>query len=232
MSTTQLVLDLEIEELEAPPTQSDGARLKDKFRWDKEGNGYVYRSNGRKVPDRALYKAVREEVSRIEAKIEKTTEQMLGGRITFIQWQGDVKDHVKAGHVNLARLGRGGKENTFAIHYLDVANELRRNQYPRLRGFAQDIADGKLTEGQIRRRAKLYGLSTKGSFEQARLSTKTSGDKVMLGRRLLGACAPHCPSCLRYAGFGWIGLDQIIPPGQQCECGGNCCCSVEIKEAG
>ena len=210
----------------------DGKRLKDTFGWDKNKGGYYYNSNGRKVPDRILYKATKEEVDRIATKIEKTTNQLLGNRINFEQWQLDMTTHVKNGHVLQARLGRGGKDNTFAIHYLDVATELRVNQYPRLRRFAKDIKDGKLTEKQILSRAKLYGLSTKSSFEKARLSNFKKDDKIVLGRRRLGACAPHCASCLRYAGFGWIGLDKIIPPGQQCECGGNCCCSVEIREEG
>ena len=163
----------------------DGKRLKDTFGWNKEKGGYYYLASNTKVPDRILYKATKEEVDRIAKKIEKTTNQLLGNRISFEQWQRDMTIHVKNGHVIQARLGRGGKDNTFAIHYLDVATELRVNQYPRLRRFAKDIKDGRLTEKQILSRAKLYGLSTKSSFEKARLSNFKKDDKIVLGRRRL-----------------------------------------------
>lgn len=197
---------------------------KDTIKWNPKSEKYSI--NGRVTNDKRLYKTIRHEVSRYEDKIQKLTTRFVNGNVSFEKWQGDMARLVREGHISLLRMGRGGKDNTFAIHYLQVGNDLRKTHYPALRQFAQDIKDGKLSDKQIVARSKQYGSAMKNSFEKARL---TLYDTRFIGRRRLGTCGNHCQPCLDYASEGWKRLTEVVPPGQECDCRMNCCCSVEIK---
>ena len=196
------------------------------LKWDKKTNSY--KLGNRKVSDAQLYRLIRSEVKVNEQKFEKLANRLISGDISFEQWQSQMSDTIRRSHVKMARIGRGGKSNTFAYHYLMTGNDMRTIHYPALQQFSQEIADGKLTPKQIVARSKLYGSASKNSFEVARLSLYDNQPET-LARRRLGACRDHCSDCLRYASAGWVSLSAIIPPGERCQCKMNCCCSVEIK---
>lgn len=200
--------------------------LSDRIKWNKKLKSYTI--GKKQVRDAQLYKIVRSEVKQNEQKFEKLANRLISGNISFQQWQESMSNLIRRSHVNMARLGRGGKDNTFAYHYLVTGNDLRTIHYPALRQFAEQIANGELSEKQIIARAKLYGSASKNSFEVARLSLYEDSLTTM-GRRRLGACKDHCPDCLFYASQGWLPIAQIIPPGVNCQCRMNCCCSVEVR---
>lgn len=202
------------------------ARDRDRVGWNQEKESYTL--GVRTLDERKLYKIVRSEVERNENKFEKLTIRFVNGNISFEDWQKTMVNQVRTSHVHIARLGRGGKDNTFANNYLQVGNDLRKVHYPAFQKFSEDIADGKLTEKQIIARATLYGSATKNSFEKARLSLYEA--KNTQGRRRLGACKNHCPECIAYATQEWQKLTDIVPPGEKCSCKMNCCCSIEIKK--
>lgn len=197
---------------------------KDKIKWSNKSGKYSI--NGKVANDRRVYKFAQHEIQRYEDKMVKLTTRFVNGNLTFEQWQETMAKLIRESHVSLTRIGRGGKENTFANHYLQVGTDLRLTHYTAFRQFSQDILNGKLSDRQIIARAKLYGTASKNSFEKARL---TLYDDNYQARRRLGTCANHCTPCLSYASQGWMNLTAIIPPGQQCDCRMNCCCSVEIK---
>ena len=209
----------------------DGKRLKDGITWSDEKDGYVYKGNNVKVTQKELYKVVAQEVERYERKQQTLATRFVNGNVSFEDWQKQSKELVKQSHVNMTRLGRGGKDRTFGIHYLQTAQDLRTNHYPALKQFAQDIKDGKLTNKQIIARSKLYGSASKTAFERARVTPDYKNPtQLRLGRRRLGSCRNHCQDCISYALIGWQPLEQIILPGTNCACHGNCCCSIEIKK--
>jgi hypothetical protein len=201
------------------------AKDRDKVGWDKENKGFTF--GNKPLSEQKLYRIARSEVERNENKFEKLTTKFVNGNISFEDWQRGMVDETRKAHVNMARLGRGGKENTYANNYLQVGNDLRKTHYPAFRNFAQDVADGKLTEKEIIARSRLYGSATKNSFEKARVSHYE--DKPVIARRRLGGCKNHCPECIAYAMRGWGNLKDMIMPGEQCTCRMRCCCSIEIK---
>lgn len=209
----------------------DGKRLKDNLVWSDDKDGYVYKNNGVKVTQKELYRVVAQEVERYQRKHETLATRLVNGNIDFETWQQQSKNLVKDSHVNMMRLGRGGKERTFGIHYLETGNDLRTVQYPALKGFAEDIRDGKLTDRQIIARSRLYGAAAKTSFERGRVAqTNPNLGTVKMGRRRLGGCKNTCDDCIRYSMLGWQRLEEVVLPGTFCKCRANCCCSIEIKE--
>lgn len=206
----------------------DGSRLKDSIVWSDTDNKYLFKRDKKPVSDKFLYKVVRQETERTENKLIKLTERFTNGNITFKDWQDKSKEIVKNSHVNAVRLARGGSQKTYAIHYLDVGNDLRKIHYPALKDMGEKIEKGELTKAQIVARSKTFGTATKTTFEKNRL---TNYKGVMLGRRRLGSCGNSCFDCISFASQGWLPLSRITPPGVNCACRFNCCCSVEIKPA-
>ncbi len=198
-----------------------------KVGWDKKRGVYTFGKNA--LSERKFYRIARSQVDNNVSKFEKLTTRFVNGNISFTDWQKGMINQMRVSHVNMARLGRGGKDNTFANHYLEVGNSLRTIHYPAFKNFANDVANGKLTEKEIIARAKLYGKATKNSFEKARVSNYA--DATVIGRRRLGGCRNHCPECIIYATQGWMKLTDVILPGEKCTCKMNCCCSIEIKKS-
>lgn len=190
-------------------------------------NDYYFPS-GRKVSKKQIFHIIKAEQNAIADQLDQTINRLLIGETSFENWQRETARIVKDGHVAMMRYGRGGKDKTYAIHYLDVANELRKVQYPHLRDFASDIRAGKMTEKQIRARMRMYAYSPKVSFERGRhWVERTIGKKE--GLRMLGSCAKHCQSCINYARLGWVPIADLILPGVACECGPYCCCSIKYR---
>jgi hypothetical protein len=198
---------------------------KKSLEWDKKEQFYRYPS-GRKVSDRAMYQMMQRDIKSMKSNQGWATDQLIAGKMTFEDWQKFNIDLIRRHHVTMMRFSKGGKQYTTANDYLQVARELKQIQYPKFQKFAQDIKDGKQTEAQLRNRLGMYADSSKVSFERGKLGRSHS----QFGRRLLGGCANHCQDCIDYASLGWLPVGQVTPPGVNCVCGPNCCCSVELSD--
>lgn len=198
---------------------------RDRIKWSSDRNSYIFKSNGRSLSDRRLYAVVAEEISLTETKFDRLAKQLTDRKIPFFEWQFQMSELIRKNHVDMLRFGRGGKNEVTDTDYLTIARDLKDIEYRALRGFAQDIKDGKLTEKQIHARARMYARSTRRSFEYGRSQTKQG----QLARRKLGSCSPHCVECLLYATYGYVPISQLILPTERCSCKFNCCCSVEYS---
>lgn len=205
----------------------EDAKKRNDLSWDDTEKIY-HHNNGKKVSKREIYLLIQRERSLLNKEMNLTVDRLLNGSLSFEDWQRQNIKIIKDAHLEMMRLGRGGNDRTWGIHYLEVANELRTVQYPAFRKFAEDIKAGKLTEAQIRARLALYAKGAKISYERGNLANQAELGKK-LGRRRLGSCAPHCQECIYYAMRGWMPLSEVIPPGVACSCRSNCCCSIETN---
>ena len=204
------------------------AKTRDDLTWNDNIKRYVHSSSNKIVSEREMYGLLQREAKVTKSRLDGLVTDLLDGKISFENWQKQSATIIKDAHVAAVRLGRGGRENTYGIHYLAVANELKNNQYKNFRKLAQQMSRGELSEKQIRARITNYGGSAKVSYEKARITQLVQkGD--MWGRRRLGTCSLHCDDCVEYAERGWVPISQVVPPGIGCACRVNCCCSVETS---
>lgn len=205
------------------------AKSRQDLTWDDYLKRYRYTDSNKLVSPKEIFGIIKREQSIIKTQINNLVSDVINKKITFADWQRQSAIIIKDAHVNAARLGRGGRENTYGIHYLEVGNELRKNQYPAFRKLAEQMNRGELSEAQIRARVASFIDSSKISYEKARLThLQSKGDNWV--RRRLGSCAPHCEQCIEYATRGWVPISQAVPPGVDCACRGNCCCSLESSK--
>jgi hypothetical protein len=194
------------------------------YRWDRERNIYTY-PNGKRVPDRALYGAIRRYENKLEQSLQSATTALLNGDLPLSEWQKRVASRVKESHLELLRFGAGGQSRVWQES--EVERHLQKVDFPALDRFGKDLVEGKLSEKQIRARVALYASSPKVSYERGRVSVNREKG-VRYGRRLLGRTDFHCPDCIAYASLGWQRLEDVILPGTECQCGVNCLCSIEV----
>lgn len=199
-------------------------RIKPRVKWSEDKNSYVWRSNGHVLKNKALYRMVAEEIAIVEKKTKDLSDRFINGKIRFFEWQYGMSEIVRKSHVEMLRLGRGGKERVTDEQYLSIARHIKIEQYPRLRIFSEDIKEGKLTPRQIVARSRLYARSSRRSFEYGRLQN----NKGYYAKRKLGKCKDHCQPCLFYATLDYLPVSQVTLPTEKCDCGGNCCCTLDI----
>lgn len=81
-----------------------------------------------------------------------------------------MRDRIKAAQTLDYAFGRGGRQ-AMTAEDRQALGALVADQYTYLRSFAEDAAAGRMTAGQIRARADLYGASANLAFERGRAAS-------------------------------------------------------------
>ena len=144
------------------------------------------------------------------------------------KWEKRMQEEIRSNHQGLLEFGRGGRGKVLQSDRVATERYLREVEFPALAKFKQAIAEGKVSEQQIRSRIAAYARHGKVSYEQG-VKSQNIEEGRKEARRLLGSCKNHCADCLRYAALGWIDVGDLVLPGDKCLCLANFCCSVEYR---
>lgn len=125
--------------------------------------------------------------------------QLSRGDITIQQWTLAMREEIKTTYIAQYLLAHGGRDTMTPADWGRIGQKVRV-QYEYLQKFAEDIAKGNLTEGQIAARARMYVESSSQMFEQAH------------------GAAVGMPALPAYPGDG------------KTACKSNCKCTWEIKD--
>jgi hypothetical protein len=179
---------------------------------------------GRFLSQASVEKLVDTRISKLESSLKRITRMLSNGDITLDQWQGSVREAIKGAHIQAAVVGYGGKNQMGSAEYGRIGQRLR-SEYAYLQKFALDLLERRVSPAMAAARIGLYAQSVRGSYWQGtELRKQQQGYGVM--QRILDAQAKHCADCVRYAGLGRVSIGTLPLPGQRCECGANCKCSV------
>lgn len=193
--------------------------------WSYDRNAGRYRDErGKFLSQAAVQKLVDGRIGKLEAQLKQFTRMLNDGSISLDQWQGSVRQAIKAAHIQAAIIGHGGRGNMGSAEYGKVGQRLR-SEYAYLQNFASDLLGRRVSAPMAVARIGLYAESVRGSYW---LGTEIRQQKqgYSLMRRILDDQAKHCEDCLRYAARGTVPIGSVPLPGQRCECGARCRCSV------
>lgn len=158
--------------------------------------------------------------------LENLTRQLYNNDITLEQWQISTASELKDAHLAQSMFANGGKNNMTPANYGRVGGVLR-SEYRFLQNFANDIANGKVSEAQALARIRQYGRATKQSYW--REYKEKSGGLVQWNLNP----AEHCGDCLNLASGGDFGNgiyepDRLstVPGAGDTACRGNCKCTL------
>jgi hypothetical protein len=193
--------------------------------WSYDRNAGRYRDErGKFLSQASVQKLVDGRIDKLEASLKRFTRMLSNGSITLDQWQGSVREAIKAAHIQAAIIGHGGKAGMGSAEYGRVGQRLRL-EYDFLANFASDLLGGRVSAPMALARIGLYAQSVRGSYWLgAEIRQQEQGYSLM--RRILDEQAKHCEDCLRYAARGVVPIGSVPLPGQRCECGARCRCSV------
>ena len=198
------------------------------YQYDRLSGQYRDLSTGRYVGRPTIQAEVSKEAASLRQLLRDKAQAMLSGNTDVFDFQLSAAQAIKESSLRMAIFAKGGKDNMDGDDYLRVGRSLKA-QYKLLHRFGKSIAAGELTEKQIIQRAGQYAnSSTSAYYEAERVGRAQSGFNV--AKRELDSQAQHCASCLQYSTDGkWLPIDQVVPSGVDCECGGHCKCRVNYK---
>ena len=129
-----------------------------------------------------------------------------------------MQEVVRVTHLTEALLGRGGRHAMTERDFGRVGR-LLRDQYDYLRGFAREIAEGALTEAQIRARSALYVEAGTQSYERARVAAHGMPDLPAYPSSVgATACGPNCRCWwqIEETADGWEAYWKLNPSRESC----------------
>jgi hypothetical protein len=182
---------------------------------------------GRYISNAEVLRLVDTEVARQETRLKGHARLLINGRIDIPEFQRRMANDMKLSAIRMAALGAGGVEGLGSRHYGKIGAELKK-QYKFLAGFGDALVEG-LTEKQVLQRAGQYSGQSAIAFHSAQQITKIS-EGFTEGRRSLDEQSEHCVQCPEHSTYGsWVPIDEIVPPGTSCNCGGRCRCKVVFR---
>lgn len=193
--------------------------------WSYDRNSGRYRDEkGRFLSQASVEKLVDARIDKLDASLKRITRMLSDGNITLDQWEASVREAIKGAHIQAAIVGYGGKDKMGSGEYGRIGQRLR-SEYAYLQSFALDLLEQRVSAPMAFARIGLYAQSVRGSYWQGtELRKQQQGYGLM--ERILDAQAKHCADCLRYAAQGRVSIGTLPLPGQRCECGARCKCSV------
>jgi hypothetical protein len=194
--------------------------------WSYDRNTGRYRDErGKFLSQASVQKLVDGRIDKLEASLKRFTRMLSNGSITLDQWQGSVREAIKAAHIQAAIIGHGDKAGMGSAEYGRVGQRLRL-EYDFLANFASDLLGGRVSAPLSMARVSLYAKSVRSSYWLGtELQRQKQGYSLM--RRVLDDQAQHCGDCLAFATRGIVPLGSVPLPGQRCACGARCKCRVE-----
>ena len=194
--------------------------------WSYDRNAGRFRDEkGRFLSEKGVESLVNGRIDKLDSELRRFTRMLADGAITLDQWQGSVREAIKAAHLQAAIIGHGGRSGMGAAEYGRIGQRLRQ-EYAYLQGFALDLLEQRSSAPMALARISLYAQSVRGSFwEGASIRKEQQGFGLM--RRVLDPGAQHCQDCLDYSARGIVPIGSVPLPGQRCACRARCRCSVK-----
>ena len=190
-------------------------------------SGRYRRPSGQFMSEKAIAALLDGRIDKLSDNLRRYTRMLIDGNITLDQWQGSIREALKAAHIQATVLGHGGRDGLGPAEYGRIGQRLR-SEYGYLQQFARDILSGRVSPAMALARVQLYAESVRGSYwEGTTIRQERQGYSLM--RRVLDPLAQHCGDCLRYAAAGLVPIGSLPMPGQRCECRARCKCSVQYK---
>ena len=195
------------------------------FSWDKKTQRYRWTSGPKRGQfiSATTVAGVRDTyIQQSKENIGSLVEDLLANRKNVRDFESGMAKNLKTAHSNTYLLGLGG-----VLRYEDAKDKgilgaRLKSEYRHLRRFSRDILDGKLSEAQIRARAKQYFNGLHATYERAR--NEAHKRNSFLWERDLRSAGESCATCVSLENKGWVPIGENPPIGVGRECGGNCKC--------
>lgn len=154
------------------------------------------------------------------------------GSLSAADWMTMMRDEIKLEHIRQYTLGIGGREQMTFSDWGKVGSQIKE-QYTYLRGFADEVAAGTLTEAEIANRISMYVNSAREAYETAngKAQVKAGMTEVLW---VLNPALENCIGCQEFADMGWTIIEEdayggAVPGSGDTPCLTKCGCHEEYR---
>lgn len=188
---------------------------------------YRYKDSKRFVSREAVKNLTQKAINRTEDNLAATADQLINKTIAVGEWERQTREGLRQLHVWNYTLGAGGQHNMSDRDYGLIGARLKE-EYKYLRNFANQLLDGKVSEGQFLYRLNLYINATDNTHElginEAHYKAGFRWEKRV--RTKENSCFP----CIGMELAGWRPIGFFPEPGNQCYCRSNCGCYKDFSK--
>ena len=191
-----------------------------------------YLIDGRPVTAREIEAVLEQESRENERKLLALLLLLVESRITLQEFQERVIGIVEPSTIRAMVLGAGGdqafRRNSQNREYLRQLRKQNEGLATGLASIGFAMRAGQRTAGQVSNYLKRAARHPFQAHNESQTLTRLGG-LPNEARRRLDPTADHCPSCPGYETDGFVPIEDIVPIGFACECGGRCRCNIVYR---
>jgi len=199
--------------------------------YDFDPNKRSYRNNGEYISRRETREKIDKLTEFIKREAGRIAKRYDAGTINAAQFNAEMRELLKAGHIIASSVGRGGLERMTLADWGKVGNKIKW-QYQFLDRMTRQLERGAIANTASR--AKQYVSSIYVSYADAYFETnrefKENGGVLNPNGEILVArelnAAESCDDCEALAALGFIPLDDMPEIGEGTSCGDFCKCDL------
>ena len=193
--------------------------------YDEEAKRFV--QNGRTVTSNTLRAEIDKLTAHVAREAERIGRRYSDKRIGIAQFEREMRDLLKSGHVIAASVGRGGRSRMDQSDWGKVGARLKK-EYGYLQKMSDKLARGTLAKAVTPNRAKRYANSVVMSYHETRHKEKTPS-RTEIKVRLIQNSKEGCEECTADAAIGWMNVEDMGEIGTRI-CGNFCLCELEFSD--
>lgn len=201
------------------------------YSFSKSAGRYRSSASGKFVSRDAITGLLESHINAASSRYTELTTAFYEGHMSAATWIEQMRTEQRRLTLQNEALGIGGWDRLANKQFGRAGRDLR-DQYAKIAGTAQDIAEGKVTLPQALARDNEYAGAARAHFFEAERETvqRSSSGMVIIERRLLGSGGKTCKDCVEFYNLGWQLFGTLSPPCTDSVCGGNCKCRMIRKE--
>lgn len=194
------------------------------YTFDVKTHTYIDRRTGKAVAASFILILLRLLVQEAEQRGNELSAAYYEKQISAASFVEQMRTEQRRNTIQLAALAAGGIA-LLTMGILAKAESSLSATYPAIIGTAKDVADGKVSLGQLQNRVRGYVGQARRLFWQTKRDTQPQPPvgMVAIERRILGD-ADHCDQCPMYSDWSWQLAGTIPQPSEECDCKTHCRC--------
>ena len=172
------------------------------FGWRSKIAQFWNRTVGKLVPRLQIQRWANASINAVP--VGEWAKRLMDGTLDVGTWQEWMRGEIKREYIRQGLIGAGGVENMDAKKWGSLGGQIA-DQYRYLDDFAVEIANGDLSEGQIRRRSEMYINSAREAFEREKekAAQQAEQNEVKWNR----TAEESCEDCIAFENKGWMPME-------------------------
>lgn len=189
---------------------------------------YRSKQTGRFVSQARIAELLDQHIQQGEQRLQALATAFYEGQLAPAVFVVAARDQLRRLHIQSVALAKGGFGRLTMSDYVRNMDSLR-TEYAKLLATAQDARNRSISLPQMLNRMRGHAGVARSEYMRTLrdvLADVDEPDMIRIARRILDPTAMHCGDCITYYELGWVLVRELVPPGEGCQCLGNCRCRV------